>query len=268
MKLLANKFFFLIMIVLFTSCEKVIDVSLNDTAKKYVIEGNITNEAGDCKIKITQSKDFSENNDFSGVSGAKVTVSDNGGAAIVLTETSQGMYESTTIKGITGHTYRLNVTINRTVFTSSSTMPVPVNLDSLYIKDEVFFGNSVKLASIAYSDPVTIGNAYHFILYKNKDKESTVFVTNDDFTNGNKVTNDLWFADDNDDDSKKLKQGDTVKVVMECVDMPIYNYWYSIDAASGSSNNATPANPVSNVTGGALGYFSAHTVQTKSTMVR
>ena len=267
MKLFVNSTVFFIIILLFSSCEKVIDVSLNDSAKKYVIEGNISNEAGSCKIKITQSKDFSENNDFPGVSGAKVTVSDNGGAAIALTETSQGMYESATIKGTTGHVYNLNVTINGTVFTSSSSMPVQVNLDTLYIKNEVFFGDSVKLASIEYNDPDTPGNAYHFILYKNKDRESTVFVTNDDFTNGNNVTNDLWFADDDGDKNKRLKRGDSVKVVMECVDMPVYNYWFSLDAASGSSDNATPANPVSNITGGALGYFSAHTVQTKSIRV-
>lgn len=38
--------------------------------------------------------------------------------------------------------------------------------------------------------------------------------------------------------------------------------------ASGSDILATPANPVNNISGGALGYFSAHTTQIKKTIVK
>lgn len=68
----------LLITVFFTACEKVINVDLNNAAKKYVIEGIITDQPGSAVIKITQTKDFDEDNNFPGVSGALVTINDNG----------------------------------------------------------------------------------------------------------------------------------------------------------------------------------------------
>jgi hypothetical protein len=54
---------------------------------------------------------------------------------------------------------------------------------------------------------------------------------------------------------------------MRCIDKGAYDYFYSLDQiTSTNGNSATPANPVSNISGGALGYFSAHTVR-KATAV-
>ncbi len=57
---------------------------------------------------------------------------------------------------------------------------------------------------------------------------------------------------------------------MMCIDAAVYKYWYSFltGGASGDSNSASPANPVTNIKGGALGYFSAHTLQTKTVVVQ
>lgn len=263
MKLLINM---VILMLFITSCEKVIDVKLDSVAKKYVIEGNISDEPGVCQVKITQTKDFNEDNTFPGVSGAIVTVSDNGGTPVLLTETSTGVYETTAINGTVGHTYTLKVQIGEQTFTAPSTMPVLVPFDSMYIDDRVLFGDPKKVPTLKYTDPEGKGNGYHFIQYKNGVRESTIFVRNDDFTDGNDITTALIsFGDDDEEDD--IKTGDTIRVVMECIDVAGYKYWSSLEAASGDSNNATPANPVSNITGGALGYFSAHTTQEKTVVV-
>jgi hypothetical protein len=265
MKLLINM---VILMLLISSCEKVIDVNLNSVAKKYVIEGNITDQPGVCQVKITQTKDFDEDNTFSGVSGAVVTVSDNGGTPVALTETSTGVYETTAINGTTGHTYTLTVVVDGQTFTAPSTMPVLVPVDSIYIDERTFFGDLRKVPTLMYQDPLGKGNGYHFVEYKNGVREKTIFVRNDDFTDGNEITTALLsFGDDDDDDDNQIKTGDTIRVVMECIDVAGYKYWSSLEAASGNSNNATPANPVTNITGGALGYFSAHTAEEKTIIV-
>ena len=63
--------------------------------------------------------------------------------------------------------------------------------------------------------------------------------------------------------------GDQVTVDMLCLDPAVYKYWYSLDrgATGGGISGATPANPVTNISGGALGYFSAHTLQSKTMVV-
>lgn len=49
-------------------------------------------------------------------------------------------------------------------------------------------------------------------------------------------------------------------MLLQAIDKSVYDYFSSLNklSAGGINSSATPANPVSNVSGGALGYFSAH----------
>lgn len=254
--------------VLFTSCEKVIDISLNDAEKKYVVEAVVTDEAGSAKVLITQTKNFSDNNEFAGVSGAVVTISDNDGNSTLLPEATAGVYQSADVTGVSGKKYSLKVEVDGNVFTASSTMPAKVNMDTLYVKGEFIFGEMRNLTNVEFDDPAGLGNSYRFILYVNGAKRNPIYVRNDEYTDGN-FTNVRLFAG-GDDDDKAIKQGDTVSADMLCIDAAVYKYWYSFETsgATGGSNTASPANPVTNIEGGALGYFSAHTVQTKTVVVQ
>jgi len=51
-------------IVLLTSCQKVIDVNLNDSDPHYIIEGNVTDQAGPYTVRISRSINFSDLNTF------------------------------------------------------------------------------------------------------------------------------------------------------------------------------------------------------------
>jgi hypothetical protein len=252
-----------VLLVLFVSCTKVINVDLNDVAKKYVIEGNITNEAGPYTVKITQTKNFDENNQFPGVSGATVTVGDNTGYIETLQEVSAGIYQTKNLHGTIGRTYNLTVDINGSRFTASSTMPAQVNLDSLYVTNLNFFGKIVKAVVPVYTDPAGQGNSYHFNQYINGTLDKQVYYQNDDFTDGKTSTESLLR---NDPDST-LHTGDNVVVEMQCIDKPMYTYWFSLDMSATGEGYGTPSNPVTNISGGALGYFSAHTAQRKSLKV-
>src|SRR5881275_2904187 len=120
--------FSFMIIAAIVSCKKVIELPLKGNEPKFVIEGVITNEPGVCKVHITQSVDFNAPNNFPKVSGATVTVKDNG-VNFVLTETSAGVYESNAVNGTPGHHYELTVLIGGKTFTAASIMPRPVHLD-------------------------------------------------------------------------------------------------------------------------------------------
>ncbi|MFT3824704.1 MAG: DUF4249 domain-containing protein [Chitinophagaceae bacterium] len=251
-----------------SSCEKVISVNLNNTEKKYVVEGILTNQANSAKVLISQTNDFDDDNNFPAISGAQVTITDANGATTTLTEGSAGTYTAS-LQGVPGKTYSLKVVINGTTFTASSTMPQPVPLDTVYITDESIFGDTRKTVNVKYKDPVGTGNNYRFIQYVNSVKEKTIFVRNDDLSDGRTVDIPLWVRNDNNDDNDddKIKSGDIVKVDMLCIDAAVYKYWFSLDQSATGESNVTPANPVSNIQGGALGYFSAHTLQSKTITV-
>ncbi len=259
--------FVLITAFVLTSCEKVIDIALNDSEKRYVIEGVLTDHAGDCAVRVSKTQSFSNSNDFEGVTGAEVSITDHNGNAATLTDiAATGVYRSGTLTAATGRFYTLRVAIDGAVFTASCTMPAMVNMDSLYMQEERFFGETVQLANVTFSDPPGKGNSYRFVQYVNGLKERNIFIRDDDYSDGKASVVTLFIAPD--DDGDEIKSGDTVKVEMLCIAPEIYKYWYSLDqGASGYSNSASPANPVSNMEGGALGYFSVHTVQSKTVVV-
>ena len=255
--------YLLVIMGLFISCQKVVSINLNNAKKVYVIEGVITNQRGVCQVNISQTVDFSQPNNFPAVSGAVVTIKDNDALPVPLIETSPGTYQTNIINGTIGHTYQMVVNISGQFFTAITQMPVQVNMDSLYISELALFANKHKYASITFSDPLGKGNSYHYLQYKNGVLNQNIFVTNDDFTDGR--VNNIILIEQKEDKVSEIMSGDIVRVEMQCIPTPMYTYWYSLFLSSaGSNQNATPGNAVTNINGNALGYFSAHTVQTKT----
>ena len=243
----------------FYSCEKVIDIELKETDIKYVVEGVVSNKPGDCKVYVSKSKPFNENNDFESVSGAVVKVQDNG-VEVQLVESQPGIYQTNLINGTPGHLYQLSVVVNGESFTASCTMPQSVQLDTLFVEPGPL--GKFKFANIEYTDPVGINNGYRFVQYKNGAKDPEIFVQDDKFTDGQTVATRLDTGVDKEDDPRNINTGDEVIIEMLTVDDAIFKYWNSLRWAGGdgSTSTASPANPVTNIQGGALGYFSAHAV--------
>ena len=248
--------FKIFILISFFSCEKVIDINLNEADKKIVIEGNLSNISGSpAEIKVSQTKAFEEDNNFNGISGATVTIHIND-TTYTLAENSAGIYRTNACKGVPGSTYQLAVTINGVTYTSTSFMPLQlVSLDTLTVEDLAFGGSSNLTIYPSYKDPPGPGNSYRLVEYQNGVQIKRVFAQNDEISDGLIITRPLINPDGD------LKKGDTVRVDLQCIDPAIYKYWFSLDeSATGENQSATPTNPITNISGGALGYFSAYSV--------
>ncbi|MEI6947137.1 DUF4249 domain-containing protein [Paraflavisolibacter sp. H34] len=262
MKQTAFWLYTLLLAVIITSCEKVIDVKVNEADKKYVVEGQLTDSAGSCQVRITQTKNIDENNTFGGVSGAQVVITDETGAVHTLAESSPGVYVSP-LKGVPGRLYSLRAAVGGQVFTSAVRMPQPLGLDSLYVSKITVFGEENRIPNLIYKDSTGKGNAYRFIPYVNGKKDKGIFIENDDFSDGRRNTTTLYI------DGDELEKGDTLTVEMQCIDPVLYKYWQTLaQGSTGQSQTASPANPITNISGGALGYFSVHTVRRHSLVVQ
>ncbi|QCR21251.1 DUF4249 domain-containing protein [Pontibacter sp. SGAir0037] len=249
---------------LLSACEQVIEVNLNDASPRYVIEGSITDEAGPYQIRITRTKNFDEDNTFEGVTGAVVLVSDNAGNMETLQEHSPGIYTGSIVPGVPGRSYFLNVLIGEERFTATSTMPALVPFEDLYIEEQSTFGEARKVPYAVFTDPAGEPNYYRFLLTVSGRRVNVIYAYTDQYTDGRQVKRSLRYFTENEDDD--IKTGDQIEVEMQSIDSPVYTYFYSLSQTIGQ-NAAAPGNPVSNITGGALGYFSAHTVQRKSIAV-
>ena len=85
-----KKYFAFLFFLSFGSCKKVIDIKVKDSDTKYVIEGIITNEPGSCKVYLSKTNPFNQENNFPKVSGADIKIADNG-SEITLTESAPGV---------------------------------------------------------------------------------------------------------------------------------------------------------------------------------
>ena len=247
-----------------SGCQKVISLKVNNTAEKYVIEGNITNRPGPYTVTIGQTDNVFDDYSFKGISQANVIIADNAGNRETLQEVQPGVYQTATLAGVEGRTYDLHITVGGQVFTSSSVMPHQVNLDSLYVEQLQNFTKTVKVVVAVFTDPPEKGNCYRVNQYINGALDHTLYYENDDFINGQLQSQPLLRPDPD----STLHSGDRVDVEMQCIDYPVYEYWYSVDQSSLGNGSDIPANPVTNIQGGALGYFSAHTSQTRSIIVK
>jgi hypothetical protein len=240
------------------SCKKIINVDLKNAPPALVIEGMVTNSSP-AKVLISKSVRFSADNVFPAVTDALVTITDGGGNVYPLLQTSPGTYVNNNLLGIPGTTYRLQVIENGTTYTATSTMPLQVNLDSLLVSNIVFAGKIIPIVQPKYTDPANVANYYWFIQYINGVENQRIFVWDDNLTNGGISTRPLIEPD------STINPGDTIMVEMRCIDKPIYQYVRGLQDLQ--NNAATPANPTSNISGGVLGYFSAHTRQRKSVII-
>jgi|WetSurMetagenome_2_1015567.scaffolds.fasta_scaffold38936_2 hypothetical protein len=259
-----NKFKIVIFITIisglcFSSCQKVIDLKLNTSSSQIVIQGNIYDQTGPYTVKISKSVNFDESNVYPAVIGALVIISDNVGNSDTLTEASSGIYLTSVLRGMPGRTYTLTVKTDGKIYTACSTLPNAVEIDSLYM-EKYRFGNGEQI-TIDFIDPANVDNYYRLINFINDSEQDQSYATSDKLYEGKMVSYSFMSLVSD----KKLKAGDKVSVWLECVDKFVYEYFRTTDNESGQS--ASPANPTSNINNGALGYFNACSVCTKSLIV-
>lgn len=258
-----NKIFALISgILLLSSCEQVIELDLRDSDARIVIEGSITDEPGSCRVRVTQVVNYDAPNTPNTISGASVSIIDNG-VSYVMEETEPGTYEVPDLTGVPGHTYQLVVVANGNNYTSTCAMPQKIEIDTAYLDLEVFFIDTNLTTNFEFQDIAGVPNYYRYIIEdSDKDNNRSILIDDDTFFDGQLAEQRIISFND------KIEQGDTIRLQLWSIDEAVHLYLKTlnsvIDGASGQQ--AAPANPTSNIEGGAMGYFTAHTVS-RSTLV-
>ncbi|HEV2483525.1 MAG TPA: DUF4249 family protein [Puia sp.] len=247
-----------------SACTKVIDLNVHNSAPVYVIEGNVTDQPGPYQVKISNTVGFYAGNQYPGVPGAAVTIADGAGHTDHLTDHGDGIYSTVALQGVSGQTYTLQVVIGKDTFAAVSSMPARVNLDSVVIQPVLNGGKTVLVAVPEFVNPQGPGVAYYFFDQTiDGYLDQSLYYWTSQFSAGLENNFNLERASND----STLHVGDTVQVEMQCLDQPMYNYWSGVDQSASGSAQANPGNPTTNLTGGALGYFSAHTSQVKGARV-
>ncbi|BEV02873.1 DUF4249 domain-containing protein [Chryseobacterium gambrini] len=266
-----NIFLVILSLFLVTSCEKEIDLDLEDQSGQIVIEGNITDQAGPYFVKITKSVAFTQANQYPAVTNAQVVLSDNTGQTETLQYVGNGNYKTSTFVGQPGRIYTLTINAEGKQYTAQSTMPQAVSFDGLEQDSFLVAGQTSYTLLPLFVDPATLGNRYLFVYTVNSNPKKFFSEFSDNVNNGLPNQRPLLLPnDDSNANDIKVVAGDVIHVEMQCIDDKVYTYYSALLQLSGSGpgGGITPANPPSNISNGALGYFSAHTVRTRTAVIQ
>ncbi len=264
-------------LVLFTfGCEDVIEVDLNSADPTIVIEGSIADDNSKSGVKITKSTDFYNPGVYEKVSGADVIITDSEGNNYEFNEVSEGVYESLDIIGKSNVEYSIQVIAEDDTYDAASTMPNKIELDSLLLeeaptrpgKEE----DGIRLfIHIYFQDQPNIDDYCRFKLYNNGVQLGGFIIYDDRLTDGNYIDYRLIL----DSEEKGIALGDEITVELMSIDKSAFDYYKTANSvnASGSahggpsSTSAAPANPITNWSNKALGFFTAYTVSKKSIII-
>lgn len=257
-----------ITITITTGCEKVIEVDLNEAAPRIVIEGLITDRRGPYTVTISKSGSYFNQPLLETVSGATAIITDDFGNIDTLRESLPGRYLTGRIRGVTGRIYTLQVISGDQEYVGTSTMLSRVSIDSLKLVKSEFERFDLSGSSQSethydihcfFRDPME-KNYYRIKVFKNDSINTESYRLYDDqYTNG-EVT-ELRVT--------RAALRDTFRIELISLDKSTFGYYRTLADLLYQNPffGSTPANPNNNLSNGALGYFGACAISTRTIVI-
>jgi hypothetical protein len=279
MKSLKTGLYILLASIIFASCTERIDIQLNDSYTRLVVDGAITSDTMAHTVRLTKTSSYYYNLPAPAVTGARVSITD-GESIFDLHEDSSGVYRTDpSVYGLNNHTYTLNVELANPVggyssYSASSTLNPIATIDSISLLfHDDWSKNGIWEIKCYVLEPPTV-DFYRFLVSLNSniltDTLNEWFITDDKFINGN-YTNGLpiGYLDQGSTD-QMVKAGDTVGVEINNIEKGYYNFIMNAQTELFGSNplfSGPPANIVGNINNGAVGYFAAYSVTRSNAIV-
>lgn len=257
------------------SCEDVIEIDLNTADPQIVIDAVVTDQPGPYTVKISKTGDYFEPSVFPAVSGALVEISDNAAHSEILQETDPGIYRTDSLQGAPGRTYTLTVIAKGKEYAAASTMPNAIHIDSLSYEYQPggSFGpdeeEGYKL-HVHFSDRAGVEDYCRFKLFKNGRLIKGYSLYKDKYTDGKPVD----YRDFEEEVGGIFDLNDTAMVELLTIDKATYEYYSTLNNVLAEAEteppimSVTPANPNTNLSNEALGYFGAFTVRADSIIIK
>ncbi|HRO41347.1 MAG TPA: DUF4249 domain-containing protein [Flavipsychrobacter sp.] len=259
-----KKYSFLLpaLLMLLASCEKVVNIDLNNAAAQYVIEGAVYEGIDTVEVQIAKTTDYYGRAPQEQINNAIVTLSDDAGNLTNIPFAGEGKYLLPNFQAFAGRRYDLKVVINGNEFNASSVMPQAVNIDSVSVefKNADFRAAGYEVAA-RFTDAVNEKNFYRLVYIINDTLQNTpndLYLLDDKFNDGKPIRADLF---------RRFEIGDKVEFELLSMDEQVFDFFTTLNDVLNNQNGPAPANPNSNIKGGALGYFATFTSSKKGIIV-
>ncbi len=252
-----KRFFPILMVTLLalTACEQKVDIALDESASRVVIEGWVTDVAGPYDFKVTKTGAYLGDRTEILVPGAFMVLKDDMGNADTLIERRPGWYQATHMRGQVEHNYFLEATVEGKLYKASNYMPrINDILASGYeYNDSLIFGAGYYVGMLA-QEPAGIGDYYQFRFWRNDtafDAVSNILVTDDRLVDGQ--LSPFLFP-------YPCRLGDTVVIEVRSLSLSSYDFFVTLvqqGSGTGGPFASVPDNLATNFDNNALGWFGA-----------
>lgn len=262
----------LIFTLLLSGCTERIEIDLDESYSRLVVDGAVTTDTTSHKVFLTKTTSYFYNSPPPRISGAAVTLTF-GNRTVVLSETEPGIYcTDSMFYGIPEQTYILNIKLSEPVggyaeYTASSYLNSTNSLDSIQPlfhpdwSEEGFW----ELKSYFADSPTD--DYYRFVIYRNgkaiSDTLDEWFVMDDAFFNGSYAYGMPVYMLDQADENEILNSGDIITVEMNSIGRSYAEFLSQSQSEIWGSNplfSGPPANVKGNISNGAIGFFAAYPV--------
>jgi hypothetical protein len=269
----------LLLSLLTASCVERINIELDSSFERLVVDGAITTDTTTQTVKLLKTTSYFYDQPAPPVTGADVRISD-GETVYKLSEESPGIYRtSPSVFGVAGKTYSLDIKLAEPVggysdYKAESTLYPVANLDSIGLAfHSDWTENGIWEVKCWVQDPPT-KDYYRFLVSKNgkmlTDTLDEWFVTDDRFFNGNYVYGAPIAYLQGDKTDEILKAGDLITVEMNSIDKEYATFVTEAQSEIRGSDplfSGPPANVKGNLSNGAIGFFGAYSISRASTVV-
>lgn len=250
--------------LMLTSCTEVIDIELNEADRRFVVEGSITEGTDSAYVLVSKTTSFFGTFQPEAVTDAQVFLTMPDGSEIQIPHVTDGKYIVHGLTVANASDYSIRVEADDKTFTGADYMMPSVTLDSLeYEFDEGLFGGEDGY-SVFLDFQDQPGKNFYRVVYK----------VDGELQN---TADDIMVFDDNLNDGAFIRipiftysfaAGDSVDIELQSLSPELYEFYQTFAAVAsedaGSPFAAAPANPNTNIEGGALGVFGAYTSSKKS----
>jgi hypothetical protein len=256
-------------LLLALSCEEVIDIDLRYADPVLVVEAIISKDSV-CSVYLTRTTEYISPEESEFVENAVITISD-GSLSEELVYKGNGYYRGSSIIGREGSVYEIQIQYEGKTYRGMSSMPGKAEIISVHYgsSTEVSilnpFGDTVYTISCSFYDDPAIEN-YYLVTFTAKGEllEERYYLMTEGTANGgsfDKIGDIINFAE------SIFCQGGEAEVRLYTIDKPIYDYYKQLDDILFWKRRyipPVPYNPKSNLNNGALGYFAAWTVDSRT----
>lgn len=219
----------------FWGCEEVVQIDLEESPPKLVVEASILWNKGtrgnEQTIRLTTTSPFFSE-EIPPATGAQVNIIGEDGSVFNFEETEPGFYKTMHFVPEWNQQYKLEIIYEAEVFVATEKL-VPVTTFELVEQSEDggFSGEDIAL-KIYYRDPPGIENFYFFRFFH---ENLSIQISEDELTDGNLTF--IYFSNEN------LVPGQEVGIEMQGISEHFYNYLYLLRTQSGNSGGPFSSQP-------------------------